>query len=522
MRFALIAALAAAAAISVAFASRSDAAATRQAAIIPLIRTGGTSFGGSLDVFKDQDSRVVSDLGLESLMNFSPSGKVIPWLAQSVTQPGRDVYVYHLRHGVKFWDGTELTSADVANSMNYERYPGSQDSFAYTTVRNVVATDRYTVVVTLKHPDPNWQFDSAGNDTPIFEKKFADAHKGTMGNPGVLIVGTGPWEFQSFDPTRSLEMTANPHWWGGKVNIQHISYKVFADQNSEALAFRAGDLDVTETLDDPRSFATTAAASLLNSPSLSETTFSMNVRVPPWNDVHVRRAVAYAINRTDVIRAYGSNAEPVSTLVLPSQLATIASKSQVDALLKSLPQYPFDLAKAKAELAKSAYAHGFTFTLQAPEYADIPNIAQVLAAELKRIGITATVANADFGAWFAAVAGAPDKRPTTIWNGGALGPDPSGWDWLLGSKNVRQGELNTASYTPPEMDTLVQQEETLTSPVRRLGIFTKMLAKLQSDLPYIPLYAPDGSIAITSKYTWPSYGTYSFYGCDWALGIKAK
>jgi peptide/nickel transport system substrate-binding protein len=248
----------------------------------------------------------------------------------------------------------------------------------------------------------------------------------------------------------------------------------------------------------------------------------MNVRVAPWSDVHVRRAVASAVNRTDIIRAYGSSVDPANILVLPSQLGTTASGAQIDHLLKSLPQYPDNVAKAKAELAKSRYPKGFGFTLQAPEYADIPNIAQVIAAQLKKIGINATASGVAFGAWFAAVAGAPDKRPTTIWNGGALRPDPSGWDWLLGGKNVRQGELNTASYTPPVVDTLVQQKGTFTNPAKRLAIFTKLLTRLQTDLPYIPLYAPDQSIALAGKYAWPTFGTYSFYGCDWPLGIKLK
>jgi peptide/nickel transport system substrate-binding protein len=62
--------------------------------------------------------------------------------------------------------------------------------------------------------------------------KFFEAHKSTFGNPGTLIMGTGPWELDSFDPTSGAELAANPSWWGGKVPIQHISVKIFSNETS--------------------------------------------------------------------------------------------------------------------------------------------------------------------------------------------------------------------------------------------------------------------------------------------------
>jgi MarR-like DNA-binding transcriptional regulator SgrR of sgrS sRNA len=72
----------------------------------------------------------------------------------------------------------------------------------FPTVKSITATGPYTVVVTLTHPDPSWQDVPATVGWPIFEKSFAEAHKGTLGNPGVLVEGTGPWEFDSLDPTK--------------------------------------------------------------------------------------------------------------------------------------------------------------------------------------------------------------------------------------------------------------------------------------------------------------------------------
>jgi peptide/nickel transport system substrate-binding protein len=328
-KLALIAVTATALAVGV--VSRSEAA-PRSGPAIPLLRIGESSLGGStLDVTKALAPAV--GISLETLTTFTPDGKLKPNLAKSVTQPGKAVYVYHLRRGVKFWDGTEMTSADVANSLNYERYPGSQVSAQFQSVKSVVATDRYTVVVTLKHTDASWKYIPAGYGALIFEKAFQDAHKTTMGQPGVLLQGTGPWKIDSYNPTSSAELSANPHWWGGKVNIGHISDKFFSDETSMALAYRAGAIDVSFPRDG-RAFAATAGTKITASaPQDAEGYFTMNVHVAPWSDVHVRRAVAYAINRQDFVTAYGGFATPVSTFISPDDLMQIASKAQVDALL---------------------------------------------------------------------------------------------------------------------------------------------------------------------------------------------
>src|SRR5262245_31489833 len=116
-------------ALIVGFAPRSIAASvsdSRSGATIPLLRVGLASGITTLDNNKANSGRTIADLGLETLMNYNPDGSLKPWLAQSVSNPTPAVYAYHLRHGVKFWDGNELTAEDVANALNYQRYPGSQ------------------------------------------------------------------------------------------------------------------------------------------------------------------------------------------------------------------------------------------------------------------------------------------------------------------------------------------------------------------------------------------------------------
>ncbi len=109
------------------------------------------------------------------------------------------------------------------------------------------------------------------------------------------------------------------------MNVKHITVKLFANETSEALAFRAGEVDVSPDVLNPRAFASTSGASIVSTPAFAEGYFGMNIKQAPWNDIHVRRAVAYALNRADIISALGNKATPVSTLIPPDELARLGT-----------------------------------------------------------------------------------------------------------------------------------------------------------------------------------------------------
>ena len=261
--------------------------------------------------------------------------------------------MYHLRHGVKFWDGSPLTAADVAYSLNYDRAASSDVAFAFPGVKSIVATDPYTVTVTLTQPAANWRYTPAEESSYIFEKAFQQAHKATFGLPGTGVMGTGPWEVDSFDPTKGADLTANPHWWGGTVPIQRIALDPFASETSEALAFEAGEIDLGAADQQPAGLRLRLRGEAAEGvPSCGNAFFGMNVTDPGWDNVHISaRAVAYALNRTDIIAANGGYPPAVYTLTPPSLLGAVASQIQINSLLGSLPLYQYNLAAAKREMA---------------------------------------------------------------------------------------------------------------------------------------------------------------------------
>jgi peptide/nickel transport system substrate-binding protein len=489
------------------------------AATIPLLRIGDDAALSTLDTGADEGNDVYGTL--ETLTKFGANGQAAPDLASSVTQPNATTYVYHLRRGVEFWNGDPMTSADVVNALDYYRKPGSYVSAEIAPVKSVVADGPDTVVVTLKNPYAPWSAETTGQ-FPIFEKKFQQEHPTTMGQPSVLIMGTGPWKIDSFDPTTGLQLSANPHWWGGKVPIQQITVKLFASETSEALAFRGGEIDVADDVLNPKAFKSTSGGSIVSAPAFAEGYFGMNVHQAPWNDIHVRRAVAYALDRPDIIAALGNNAQPVTTLIPPAELDRLGSKTQVSSLIDALPSYPYNLAMAKQELAESAYPHGFTATTQTITFASYTPVNEAVAGDLAKIGINLKLKTIGFTQYLAFASGNKSAIGGLYATMNVTNPDPDSFpSALLGSVNIADGGYDWANYDPPLIDTLIKAGETTQGPAQRLAIYRQMLTTLATDVPYVPLYVEDYNVALSSKFTWPDYNVYTQDGA-FELNIKPK
>jgi peptide/nickel transport system substrate-binding protein len=245
----------------------------------------------------------------------------------------------------------------------------------------------------------------------------------------------------------------------------------------------------------------------------------MNTTMAPWSDVHVRRAVAYALNRSDIIAAYGGplTATPASSLISPAELATIGTQAQVSAVFSSVPQYPYDLGKARQEMAQSAYPHGFTATTTIDNGGagpNGPNVDQVIAAELHKIGITLKISEVPASQYFSDYDNAPGGDLYAQF--GAVSPDPSVFpSYCLGSAAT----LNVAHYVNKSISTLLADGLATSSPARRLAIYEQVLKQVATDVPYVVLFSPNAFTALSSKYTLPPFFVYPGF-FSWALHLR--
>lgn len=481
-----------------------DANTSGQASVL---RVGTTFLPQNLNPMESTNSNQFTPSGTETLMNVTPKLGFAPSLAVSWKAVTPLHWQFTLRKGVKFWDGNEMTATDVAFSLNELRNPRALASRSLPpTIKDVKEVSRYQVDIFLSEPDSAFLARLAASGS-IFEKAYYEQHKAKYGVPGnpVQVMGTGPYVPQSFDPTTGEELKAQEHYWGGKPRFKRVSIKFFQDVTSNALAFRAGEVDVSFP-NDPAGWEKAAGSKgIIVDPFPSYLYWLIvNTRKAPWNDVHVRRAVAYALNQSELVDAYGKQfATPLQTFVASEWLEQLVPKADVDALMAPVPKYSFDLAKAKAELAQSAYPHGATATGFLFNGANLPLINQVIQAQLAKIGITYKPQTLpSVGEYAARLDGPKDKITSFVINGNTWIPDAGAFfHQHLGSWNLRTGAQDWSSYTQPEVDSLLRSAEKEYDPKKRAAIYGKILQIVNADVPHIPLFTSHQIMALSSRYT---------------------
>ncbi|WP_457256031.1 ABC transporter substrate-binding protein [Pedococcus sp. P5_B7] len=493
---------------------------------IPLLRVGSKSVS-NLDYSKNNLGHEIylGNLILEPLVALNHEGRLTPWLAESWTQPNPTTYIYQLRHDVEFSSGNEMTATDVAFSLNYYRRPGSVAAYNFpATLASITAVDRYTVEVKLSKPNAVWSIVPTGSNVGIFEKAFFDDHKSTFGRPGTGVVGTGPWTLTSFDPTTGAELDANTHYWGGRVPIQKISWRFFSNENGSAIAMRAGRLDVAFPSDNRAWAATSGVEPKTAEGGTRQGDFTMNTLAEPWNDVHVRRAVAYALDKEALINAAGGYAQQLNSLIPEAFLRLLGDQEEVEGVLASLPQYPYSVEKAKQEMALSAYPRGVDVTLTTENSPYQVNLHQAIVPMLEAVGIHAQLkVEMAQNLYDQETSADRESVPSGFWLNGAVNPDPGGaWDSMIGSRNATAGNWNVTNWSSPRVDELLALGFAETDPKQRLRIYQELLTEFADNVPYVPLFLTDATVALSENFTWPSFQPFHSNAGPWALGIKVK
>jgi len=347
-----------------------------------------------------------------------------------------------------------------------------------------------------------------------------------IGTPGVMNMGTGPFKFVSFAPDQGVTLVRNDSYWGKKPSIQNLNLKFITDPNTLLLAIRSHQVDGTFKVpqDQIGQYKSLSGINVSLVPEQLAAYYSLDVEDPPFTDLHVRRAMAYATNKAGmvkaVLRGYGQTAP---TMPPPQQWGDLMSQAKVHSLYASLPQYTFNLAKAKAELAKSAYANGFTTTVTFPDaHPELGKALLVLAQDLKSLGITLNVKQVPISQWLNKLYTHPKPMGMQVGNWSVDYPDPAdALSLIYPSANATKNSFNTANYKNPKMDALIAAQNNSVSSSGRAAAIAKALRLAATDVPYVPLWYQDFAVALNSKYRYSHVSTWYEYQ-PWAADISAK
>ena len=329
----------------------------------------------------------------ESLTIAAENGEVHPNLAKSwdVSEDGL-IYVFHLNDGVKYHDGSDFDAGDVIYSFNRAMAEDSVNPSKkiFKSIESVTAIDPLTVEIKLKNKDAFFLFNMSKGDSVIVAEESA-------ANNTTTPVGTGPFKFDGWTRGDRLTLAKNPnHRDAAAVALDKVTFRFISDPAAATAAMMAEELDAFPGFPAPEllpQFEADPRFRVNVGSTEGEVILAMNNAKPPFDNIDVRRAIATAIDRSEIIDGamYG-RAVPIGSFYPPHGSAYVDLTGA----------YPHDTAKAKAAF-EAAGVSGSTMTIRVPQFPYATRSAEIIQAQLAEAGIDTKVENVEWGFWIAEI-----------------------------------------------------------------------------------------------------------------------
>jgi peptide/nickel transport system substrate-binding protein len=325
----------------------------------------------------------------EGLVQFAADGSVVPKLAASweISSDGLS-YTFHLEHGVRFHDGNIFDAAVAKFSLDRARAPGSVNpqKSRLAKIRAIEIPDPLTVRVLLDQR-------SGGLLQSLAWGAFVMVSPASAATNAVQPVGTGPFRFSGWRRGDSITLARGAHYWGKPAALGQATFKFIADPTAAYAALMAGDVDAFSNYPAPESFpqfAADARFAVFAGTTEMKTVLALNHRVAPLDNLLVRRAISYALDRRAIIDGamfgYGT---PIGSHFPPRNPAYVDLTGV----------YPHDVAKARSLLTAAGYPRGFSLTLKVPPPSYARRGGEIVAAQLAQAGIRVRIENLEWAQW---------------------------------------------------------------------------------------------------------------------------
>jgi peptide/nickel transport system substrate-binding protein len=470
---------------SAAFAGSSAARSTAGGTLV----IGRTADVNTLDPQKATAFQAVQTLGLiyGTLVQLDSKLSIVPGLATSWKfTDNSQTLTFNLRPKVKFQNGAPFTSADVAASLNRILNPATA-AVARSNIADIQTISTpgpLTVVLHLADPDVPILAALADVNTSILSA--ADIQSGSF---TTRPNGTGPFAFSSWTPNQSLKLVRNATYWGGKVPLAGVQFRVIPDETSVVSALKANQIQMG-LISDPLVARQVSGGGLkvLRQSSLSYHVLQLNDRHAPLDKQYVRLAIQCAVDRKQVLDSAALGEGQVTGPITSPAYRSNPSQR---------PCPKPNLTKAKKFLAAAGYPNGgitLNTIVETGEYATAVAEAQSVQAQLAKIGITLNLQTLDSGTYVQRWLGA-DFDAAIALNGGRVDPDTMYTRYFTSTGNLNK----VAGYASPKLDTLFAQGRATSDPAKRQAIYTQISKTLEGQGVWLWMFTSYDYYAISSK-----------------------
>ncbi len=439
----------------------------------------------------DGQSERIDELIFDALLTRDEHFSVQPGLAERWEIPDPLTYVFHLRRGVKFHNGQTLTSRDVKwtfDSLLQGKIRSTKTS-TYRYVDHLETPDDSTVIFRLKEP-------LAALLWNLSEGAIGIVPYGSLDEMTRQPVGTGPFQFVSAETDKEVILQRNDAYWGEVPRLARVRFAVVPDATTEALELRKGSADLA--INSPMSPDT--IATLERNPSLTVQRgpgtrlayLAFNLRDPILNDVRIRQAIGYALDRRPMMEYLWRGQVQPAYSILPRQSWAFDD---------DVPHYDYDPGKTRQLLDAAGYPliNGVRFhiTMKTSTDENTRLMVAVMQQQLRDVGIALDIRTFEFATFFADVTSGAFQLYSLRWIGG--NEDPDIFDAAFHSRNFPPAGRNRSFYSNPRIDSLIDRARREINEDVRKQLYGEVQEILATDVPSLNLWYFDNVLVHTRR-----------------------
>lgn len=429
----------------------------------------------------------------ESLWRITPDRKLEPALAVSVDSPDPTTFVYQLREGVRFNDGTEMTADDVVASLSRHLDPevGSVVADAFKNVESIEATGPLEVTVTLSEPDHLFNQQMAGEAGRVESAAFLDEAGADYGSPDFGLNCTGPFKFEHWEVGNSITLVRNDDYWDddNPPLAEKFTFIFPTDGSARINALVAGEIDGGYNVPEGASRTLLAADSgnLYFGPGTQAYSMIAN-QSGVLGDVRVRRAISLALDRQGTITAGFDGFGSVARVPIGQYAWAALGLDRAEEIYQSLPDTAVRDVEQARELIAEAGVEGseivIAYTPQVPQMVALANATYAAVEEIGLVPVMLEMERPDFSRLTASPT-AKDEAGVDLWPIALRQPlaDPLETFSIWHTDSV----YNHGDYSNPGYDALVEQALAEPDDQARAELTVEMAEIIAEDLPWIPI-----------------------------------
>ena len=469
----------------------------------------------------------VFDRLVEAVTTGPGQSELVPGLAESweISDDGL-VYTFHLRPNVKFHNGATLTADDVIftfdrmlnpatkalNTDFLDMIAGATECMEGTaeTTAGLKKIDDLTVEITLAAPYAPFLANLATPAGSIFPKAYVEE----VGEDfGIKPVGTGPFQVDKWEYNSQIDLSAFPDYFRGKAQFDKLIFKIVPEPQTQALMFKKGELDVLD-LDNARSSIPEFQNDpqwkdhIVSGPRVGTYYMSINQQIPPFDNIKVREAMMYAIDRQMLIdKLYYGTGVPAKGILAPG----LAGYNP------DLPGFPYDPERSKALLAEAGLPDGFEMTIyQTVDSPSTLKINEALQAMLGEVGIKVTIEQLDEAAFFGTRREGKLGSYVTSWSADFNDPD----NFIYTFFAPRNSVARSWNYVNPEVQEKLEQARSMTDMQARYKLYQELERTIvYEDFAFIPLFHLEHLFVVQPrvknfKVSWNGWSNMPYYGIE--------